>query len=162
MKSASPKLADSLEATANAAETEIEDFQDLVNLRLCFQPGPSRFNVGLYPLGATDAASEIWIRRQERPAASMGAAAQGEMDGRGEVGGGLCVTLWHPWRSQAQRRGAQGERERMVGGLRAANSECFSKLRSYAWFSSISCVPHNLGSSGLLRGPDSLRFMHKI
>ena len=81
-----------MDATANAAEIEIEDFQDLVNLGLCFQPRPPCFNVGLYPLSATTAASEIWIRRQERPAASMGAAAQGEMDGRGEEGG-VCVSL---------------------------------------------------------------------
>jgi len=54
----SPKLS---EATANAAEIKIEDFQDLVNLRLCFQPRPPSFNVGLYPLSATTAASEIWI-----------------------------------------------------------------------------------------------------
>lgn len=35
----------------------------------------------------------------------------------------------------------------MVGGLRAVNSECFSKLWSYihAWISSKSCMPHDLG-----------------
>lgn len=88
-----------LEASANAAEIEIEDFQDLVNQRLCFQLRAPCFNVGLYPLSATTAASEIWIRRQERPAASMGAAAQEEVDGDVERKGGewvgLCVTLWH-------------------------------------------------------------------
>lgn len=83
-----------MEVSANAAEIEIEDFQDLVNPRLCFK-------VGLYPLCATTAASEIWIRRQERPAASMGAAARGEVDERGKemcVGreGALCITLRYP------------------------------------------------------------------
>lgn len=90
-----------MEVSANAAEIEIEDFQDLMNPRLCFQPGPRRFKVGLYPLCATTAASEIWIRRQERPAASMGAAAHGEVDERGKelcVGreGALCITPNHP------------------------------------------------------------------
>lgn len=90
--------ASALEANANAAEIEIEDFQDLMNLRLCFQLRPPCFNVGLYPLSATTAASEIWIRQQERPAASMGAAAHGEVDERGERAGAgaLCVTLSHP------------------------------------------------------------------
>lgn len=80
--------ASGLEANANAAEIEIEDFQDLMNPRLCFQPRPPRFKVGLYPLCATAAASEIWIRRQERPAASMGAAARGEVDERSKE---VCV-----------------------------------------------------------------------
>lgn len=83
----SETYASALEANANSAEIEIEDFQDLMNLRLCFQLRPPCFNVGLYPLSATTAASEIWIRRQERPAASMGAAAHGEVDERGERGG---------------------------------------------------------------------------
>lgn len=92
--------ASGLEANANAAEIENEDFQDLVNPRLCFQPRPPRFKVGLYPLCATTAASEIWIRRQERPAASMGAAARGEVDERSkevcvgrEGGRGDCASL---------------------------------------------------------------------
>lgn len=102
-----------MEVSANAAEIEIEDFQDLMNPRLCFQPRPRRFKVGLYPLCATTAASEIWIRRQERPAASMGAAARREVDERGkevcgeggrEGGseGALCITLTHPRASKVQ------------------------------------------------------------
>lgn len=55
---------------ANSAE--IEDFQDLMNLRLCFQLTLPGFNVGLYPLGATAAASEIWIRRQEKASSQYG------------------------------------------------------------------------------------------
>lgn len=51
---------------------EIEDFQDLMNLRLCFQLTLPGFNVGLYPLGATAAASEIWIRRQEKASSQYG------------------------------------------------------------------------------------------
>lgn len=84
-----PTYAGALEANTNAEEIEIEDFQDLMNPRLCFQLGPCSFNVGLYPLSAATAASEIWIRRKERPAASMGAAAHEEEDerrGRGLVG----------------------------------------------------------------------------
>ncbi len=122
----SETYASALEAPANAAEIEIEDFQDLMNLRLCFQPRPPCFNVGLYPLSATTAASEIWIRRQERPAASMGAAAQGEVDGRGERR--VCVSLWAIL--DVHRPKDRVEREGMVGGLRAVNSECFSKLSS--------------------------------
>lgn len=86
----SETYASTLEASANAAEIEIGDFQDLMNLCLCFQPRPSCFNVGLCLLSATTAASEIWIRRQERPTASMGAAAQRE------VGGGWCVCHSEP------------------------------------------------------------------
>ena len=154
--------ASALEATANAAEIEIEDFQDLMNLRLCFQPGPPCFNVGLYPLSATTAASEIWIRRQERPAASMGAAAQGEVDGRGVcvcVCVGVCVSFWAILDVHRPREG--GEREGMVGGLMAVNSEGLSKLCSYirAWISSGSCLHYEFVSSGLSKGPDSLRFL---
>lgn len=69
-----------LEATANAAEIQIEDFQDLVNLRLCFQPGPPCFNVGLYPLGGTAAASEIRIRRPRKASSQYGGRRSG---GRG-------------------------------------------------------------------------------
>ena len=58
----SETCASGLEVNANAAEIEIEDFQDLMNLCLCYQLRPPCFNVGLYPLCATAAASEIWIR----------------------------------------------------------------------------------------------------
>lgn len=80
---------------------------------------PSHFNVGLYPLSATTTASEIWIRRQERPAASMGAAAQGgteeergERQNEREKGGGN-VTPSHTLPSEAQRQGVECE----AGGI---------------------------------------------
>lgn len=54
---------------------------------------------------------------RERPAASMGAAAQGEVDGRGWVRGevGLCDTLWRPCDGQRPRR-QKAASERPSGG----------------------------------------------
>lgn len=106
-----------MDATANAAETEIEDFPDLVNLRLCFQPRSPCFNVGLYPLSATTAASEIWIRRAGKAISQYG-AAQAEVDG---VGGWVgCVTLWHLlwWSKALNIGGARGKRRDGKGVLR--------------------------------------------
>lgn len=124
--------ASALEANANSAEIEIEDFQDLMNLRLCFQLGPPRFNVGLYPLSATTAASEIWIRRQERPAASMGAEAHGEVDesrekdeARGCVWGGGFMCHSEPSLTFVGPKRECGEMGRIVvivGRPRALNS----------------------------------------
>lgn len=151
----SETYASTLEATANAAEIEIEDFQDLMNLCLCFQPRPPCFNVGLYPLSATTAASEIWIRRQERPAASMGRQLRGRwMGGKRREGGShseLCLTFTGP-----KTGGKQRERERVMGGLSAVNgvfhkAVALSLAADHAW--------HIIWGSGLSRGLGRFRFM---
>lgn len=80
----------------------------------------------------------------------------------GESGGFVChsepsLTFTGPKTEQRE-----GEREDGGGGLRAVNSERFSKLCSSirAWISSRSCMPWFV-SFGLSRGLDSLRFMYR-
>ena len=54
---------------------------------------------------------------QERPSASMGAAAQAEVDEVG-VGGGMCVTLWHLlWWSKALNIGGMQRKRRDGKGV---------------------------------------------
>lgn len=75
---------------------------------------------------------------RKRPAASMGAAAHGEVDesrGKGwgvaEGGGVSCVTLSHPWRLRVQRVSQEMWRmDGVKGGGAAGNSLQFSPKKS--------------------------------
>lgn len=110
---------------------KIEDFQDLVNLRLCFQPRPPRFNVGLYPSVPPLLPLKYGSDGEERPASQYGGSSS---RGRREKGLGrrrwACVSLCgildvHRPKDRGVHREKKREREKMVGGLRAANGDCF-------------------------------------
>lgn len=125
-------------ATADPAEIEIEDFQDLMNLRLCFQPGLLAlmldYTPSVPPLPPLKYGSDgrkgqqpVWGRQLR--GRWMGGGGGGE---RLSAGGRLCVTPSHPWRSQTQRQGVERASGRWWRGFKAVNGEYFKAVALYS------------------------------